>query len=48
MTITAFRDMDRPPHLHPGAMNPRLRNSMASDVEDKFHMREGRVSRQYK
>lgn len=41
-TDNSFRDTDRPPHLHPGSMNPRLRNSIANDVEDKFHMREGR------
>ncbi|KFM61532.1 Resistance to inhibitors of cholinesterase protein 3, partial [Stegodyphus mimosarum] len=37
-----FRETDRPPHLHPGSINPRMRSSMSDDVQDKFHMREGR------
>ncbi|XP_054719616.1 resistance to inhibitors of cholinesterase protein 3-like [Uloborus diversus] len=37
-----FGETDRPPHLHPGSINPRLRNSLSDSVQDKFNMREGR------
>ncbi|XP_015930104.2 resistance to inhibitors of cholinesterase protein 3 isoform X1 [Parasteatoda tepidariorum] len=38
-----YKETDRPPHLHPGSINPRMRGSVTPEnVHEKFMMRDGR------